>query len=416
MQAYVSICGGTGDSEGVCCGEYLLQEQDDCLEVIEWLSQQDWCSGKVGMIGISWGGFNGLQVAARRPQSLGAVISLCSTDDRYADDIHFMGGALLAEKLGWGATAFAIANTPPDPEIVGDQWRDMWVERLEGNGLWLADWFKHQRRDDFYALGSICENYADVNVPVYLVGGWADGYTNTIFRMLKNMKCPKKGLVGPWPHKYPHIALPGPQVGFLQECLRWWDQHLKNIDTGIMEEPELRAWINHPVDPLPHYETRPGHWVTVSKWEGNAAVSRAKFTSLNVSESDSNSGSDDGIVVSVPENTGYTAGNWCGYGQTPDGPIDQSTESAIVCLETESFDNDFELLGFPVLTTEVLSDVPQANLIAVLSEVLENGKANRISYGVLNLTHRNSHENPEPLPDKPVSVRLKAQCMWTTHR
>ena len=110
---------GTGDSEGVCLGEYLRQEQDDCLAVIEWLAEQPWCSGKVGMIGISWGGFNGLQVAARRPDALGAVISLCSTDDRYADDVHFMGGALLAEKLGWGATAFAIAHTPPDPAYCG---------------------------------------------------------------------------------------------------------------------------------------------------------------------------------------------------------------------------------------------------------------------------------------------------------
>ena len=83
---------GTGDSEGVCLGEYLKQEQDDALAVIEWLAAQPWCSGKVGIIGISWGGFNGLQVAARRPAALAAVVSLCSTDDRYADDIHFMGG------------------------------------------------------------------------------------------------------------------------------------------------------------------------------------------------------------------------------------------------------------------------------------------------------------------------------------
>ena len=125
---------GTGDSEGVCLGEYLLQEQDDALAIIAWLADQPWCSGKVGMIGISWGGFNGLQVAARQPEALGAVITLCSTDDRYADDIHFMGGAMLTDKLAWGATAFAIANTPPDPAIVGDRWREMWEERSRRTG------------------------------------------------------------------------------------------------------------------------------------------------------------------------------------------------------------------------------------------------------------------------------------------
>ena len=112
---------GSGDSDGILKGEYLKQEQDDALEVIAWIAAQPWCSGKVGMIGISWGGFNGLQIAARRPPALGAVITLCSTDDRYADDIHFMGGCILVDKLGWGATANAIATTPPDPAIVGDR-------------------------------------------------------------------------------------------------------------------------------------------------------------------------------------------------------------------------------------------------------------------------------------------------------
>jgi len=183
---------GTGDSEGVCRGEYLIQEQEDCLAVIEWLSNQSWCSGKVGMIGISWGGFNGLQMAACRPKSLGAVISLCSTDDRSADDIHVVGGAMLTEKLAWGATAGSSGNTAPDPAIVGDRWRSMWLERLENNGLWLIDWIRHQVRSDFYSHGSICENYSDIEVPTYLVGGWADGYTNAILRMLENLNCPRK--------------------------------------------------------------------------------------------------------------------------------------------------------------------------------------------------------------------------------
>ncbi len=393
---------GTGDSEGICLGEYLLQEQDDCVAVIEWLATQPWCSGKVGMIGISWGGFNGLQVAARRPAALGAVITLCSTDDRYADDIHFMGGALLGEKLGWGATAFAIAHTPPDPAIVGERWRDMWINRLENNGLWLLDWFKHQRRDEFYAHGSICERYEDVEVPVYLVGGWADGYTNTIFRMLENLKCPRKGLIGPWAHKYPHFALPGPRIGFLQECLRWWDQHLKSIDTGIMQEPQLRAWIQHPIGPASHFETRPGHWVTQSKWTGNSNLLETKVSG----DHSAAEGPDSSMIVSSPENTGHCAGNWCGYGLMPDAPVDQSQEHGMVCLETQPFEDDLDILGFPVLSVEVLSDVPQANLVAVLSEVLEDGKATRISYGVLNLTHRNSHANPEPMPNEPVEIQM----------
>src|SRR6202158_2917049 len=122
---------GTGESDGVMLDEYLKQEQDDCLEVLEWRAAQPWCNGACGMIGISWGGFNGLQVAARRPPALKAIISLCSTDDRYADDIHFMGGALLRENLTWGSTMFSHQTRPPDPALVGERWRAMWMERLE---------------------------------------------------------------------------------------------------------------------------------------------------------------------------------------------------------------------------------------------------------------------------------------------
>ena len=398
---------GTGDSEGVCKGEYLLQEQDDCLSVIDWLAEQPWCAGAVGMIGISWGGFNGLQVAARRPARLGAVISLCSTDDRYADDIHFMGGALLTDKLAWGATAFTIANTPPDPELVGERWRAMWQERIEGNGLWMLDWFRHQRRDEFYAHGSICENYADVNVPVYLVGGWADGYTNAIFRMLDRLPGPKKGLVGPWAHKYPHFAKPGPRIGFLQECLRWWDQHLKGIDTGIMDEPMLRAWLQDWVAPAPHVEEVPGRWVAEPRWRGASVGTRTVFPANSGRLSETRSGHQ--FEVDSPQNAGHTAGNWCGYGEMADGPLDQNGEAGLMtAFETEPASEDFDLLGFPVFGADAACDKPQAIIAAVLSAVDGDGRATRISYGILNLTHRNSHSEPEPLPvDRSVSIRVQ---------
>src|SRR5688500_8650323 len=199
---------GAGDSEGVLKGEYLKQEQDDALEVLRWIAAQPWCSGAIGMIGISWGGFNGLQIAARRPPELKAVISLCSTDDRYTDDIHFMGGCLLVDKLAWGSTMFAINATPPDPALVGEKWREMWMDGLENSGFWLEEWHRRQRRDEFYKHGSICEDYAAIECPVYLVGGWADGYTNAIFRMLERPQWPRKGLGGPGAHQYAQFAPP----------------------------------------------------------------------------------------------------------------------------------------------------------------------------------------------------------------
>jgi putative CocE/NonD family hydrolase len=146
---------GSGESDGLLFDEYTKQEQDDALEVITWLAAQPWCSGVVGMMGISWGGFNALQVAARRPPALKAIVTLCSTDDRYRDDVHYMGGALLTAGLGWASFFFTAMCHPPDPALVGDRWRAMWLQRLENAPLCLETWIQHQRRDAYWRWGSV---------------------------------------------------------------------------------------------------------------------------------------------------------------------------------------------------------------------------------------------------------------------
>ena len=166
---------GSGDSEGVLKDEYIQQELDDGCEILKWIASQPWCTGDIGMIGISWGGFNGLQIAAMQPPELKAVISLSSTDDRYADDVHYMGGCMLTDNLSWASTMFAYNSLPPDPALVGDRWRDQWFERLEGSGLWLETWLQHQRRDDYWRHGSVCEDFSAIKTPVMAVSGWADG-------------------------------------------------------------------------------------------------------------------------------------------------------------------------------------------------------------------------------------------------
>ena len=258
---------GCGESNGLLFDEYAKQEQDDGVEVIAWLATQPWCSGVVGMMGVSWGGFNGLQIAARRPPALKAIVTICSTDDRYADDVHYMGGALLtADGLEWGSFFFGSMCLPPDPMLVGDSWRAMWLERLGNVPLFFELWLQHQRRDAYWKHGSVCEDYEAIQCPLYAVGGWTDAYKNAIPRLLERLTVPRKGLIGPWAHGYPHFALPGPQIGFLQEMLRWWDYWLKGIDTGVMDEPMLRAWMTESVKPASHHEALPGRWVAEPSW------------------------------------------------------------------------------------------------------------------------------------------------------
>jgi uncharacterized protein len=402
---------GTGDSEGLFGDEYVKQEQDDGVAAIEWIARQPWCTGSVGMIGISWGGFSALQVAARRPEALKAIVTLCSTDDRYADDMHYMGGCLLNDTLVWGTSCFVRMALPPDPAMVGsDSWRSIWQARLEGARPTLVDWITHQRRDEFWKHGSICEDWSAVRCAVFAVGGWADGYSNAIFRMMQNLKAPRLGLIGPWGHKYPHMGVPGPAIGFLQECLRFWDHWLKGQPTGIMEEPMLRSWIQDPVPPAPHYETRPGRWVGDPSWPSPHVTAETfhlapgLLTRRGAAQAE--------LSVRSPQSIGMTSGEWCAYGLGgigPEMPLDQRWDDGCSLLfDSEPLEADLPILGAPVLELELACDKPTATLAARISDIAPNGEVTRVSYGLLNLSHRTSHEQPTALqPGVPVRVRLQ---------
>ena len=401
---------GTGDSEGVIRDEYLKQEQDDAVEAIAWLAAQGWCNGDIGMMGISWGGVNSLQVAARRPPALKAIVTLCSTDDRYADDMHYMGGCHLTGNLEWGSSYFSIMGRAPDPEVVGPRWREMWLERLEAVTPAYATWLEHQRRDAYWRHGSVCEDFAAITCAVMAVGGWADGYTNAVFRLLAGLECPRQGLVGPWGHKYPHTGVPGPAIGFLTEITRWWDCWLKGRDTGIMDEPMLRAYVQDSVPPKSHYEERPGRWVAEAAWpSANVTASRLYLNADGLGTAPKPGAP---LPICSPQTTGAAGGEWCPYGLGgigPENPTDQRIDDAHSLLfDGAPLDAPLEILGAAEVALDLASDKPVAQVVVRLNDIAPDGRVTRVTYGVLNLTHRESHAEPTPLePGRRYRVTVK---------
>ncbi|WP_462280492.1 CocE/NonD family hydrolase [Salinivirga cyanobacteriivorans] len=398
---------GSGESEGILRDEYLQQELDDGLEILSWIAAQDWCNGNVGIIGISWGGFNGLQLAALQPPELKAVVSVASSDDRYQDDVHYMGGNLLTDNLSWASTMFAYNSCPPDPELVGEKWFDMWMERLEGSGLWLKKWLEHQRYDDYWRHASVMFNYDKIKAPVYVVSGWADGYSNTIFRLLENLKVPTKGLVGPWGHKYPHHGSPGPKIDFLDETRRWWDRWLKDEKNGIDKEPRLRVWMQDTVSPIS--SSRPGRWVGEKDYP-TPNIHMQKYH-LKPATLDKSNQIDDFIpemTIQSPLSVGLFAGKWLSYSATTDLPSDQREEDGgALIFDTLPLEDDLEILGAPQVELALSSDKPVGMVAVRLSDVAPNGRATRVTYGVLNLTHRDSDEDPTELePGKKYKVKV----------
>jgi predicted acyl esterase len=392
---------GSGDSDGILNDEYLPQEQEDAVEVLAWLAAQPWCTGKTGMFGISWGGFNSLQVAARRPPSLKAIITHCSTDDRYADDVHYMGGCLLGvEALSWAATMLAFNARPPDPATVGGRWRDMWFERLDGSPPFVEAWLAHQLRDAYWKQGSVCEDYAAIECAVYAVGGWADPYRNAVLRLLEGLPGPRKGLIGPWSHNYPEAGVPGPAIGFLQEALRWWDHWLKGVDTGIMDEPMLRAWMQESAPPAPFYAERRGRWVAEPSWPV-----QGERTSLP-------------LELPAPallgaQEHGLLAGDWCPYGGPEELPPDQRVEDGLsLCFTSAPLAERLELLGFPEAVLTLSVDRLRALVCVRLCDVAPDGASTLVTRGLLNLTHRDGHEQPAPLiPGERYTIRLRLSAI-----
>jgi uncharacterized protein len=402
---------GSGESGGILPDEYLPQEQQDALEVLEWIAGQSWCTGDVGMFGISWGGFNGVQVAAHAPPQLKTVISLCSTDDRYADDVHYRGGSVLAlEMLSWAASMLSFNAIPPDPQVAGPEWRGMWLERLDGVDPYEHEWLRHQHRDDYWKQGSVCEDYSAIRCPVYAIGGWADGYSEAVFRLVQGLGAPSKGLLGPWSHAFPDEVEPGPAIGFLQECLRWWDRWLKGNDTGIEDEPILRAWMQEPVTPSARQVERPGRWVAEERWP-----------SPNLGEWRLRLGGDT-FEIGTDLLCGLDAGVWCADGTRGEGAVDQRADDGrALCFTSAPLEERIELLGNARAELELESDRPVAQVAVRLCDVAPDGTSLLVTRGVLNLTHRESHEHPTPLvPGERVRVVIEldgiAQAIPAGHR
>jgi putative CocE/NonD family hydrolase len=400
---------GSGDSDGAMRDEYTPQEWADGVEVIAWIARQLWCSGQVGMIGLSWSGFNALQIAALAPPALKAIVTVCASDDRYADDMHYMGGALLNDNLQYGATLFTWLATPPDPAIVGTRWRAMWLERLAAVSPPAARWMQHSERDAYWQSGSVAEDYSRIKAAVLAVGGWADGYVNAVMRLLSGLPGPRKGLIGPWGHAYPHVATPGPGIDFIGYVLRWWDHWLKGRDSGLMEEPMLTVWLQESEPPRTRYPKRRGRWIAEAAWPSPNVAERVwQLTEHGLGDKA------EAFLRSIrsPATAGLASGEWCPYGWGPDMPTDQREDDAgSLCFDGATLDKPLQILGNAVLAVAFACDRPEGFLAVRLNDLAPDGSSRWITYGLINLQHRAGHARAvalRPGERYRIVVRLKA--------
>ncbi|CAF4835932.1 unnamed protein product [Rotaria sp. Silwood1] len=446
---YVSIrvdIRGTGNSQGIFDDEYSEQEQSDGLKILKWIEKQEWSNGKVVMYGKSWGGINGLQIGYLQPNNLYGIISAYSTDDRYSDDTHYYGGCLAAqEALAWSTQMLIWLSLPPHPSYQGgidenSHLFNIWKERL--NNLIPLDsyWIKHENRDEYWRSGSVCEDYSKILCPVLLIGGFADLYTDTVFRLINKLKCPKRAILGPWGHEWPDIAYPGPQIGFLLEIVQWLDYYIKGIDNDYNKKEIISIYkLNPNIDELHSIvKQRKGKWIHFNyiPFYPNEHLQRNDyFTNENqqinqkqikyylsfgflTTEPISNNLFPNKISFSSPQQTGISSGNLCGLGYLhhPSNPIDQREDDGrSLCFDSLPLTDDYELFGFPTVKLNISSS-SQVGLICVRLCMIDQNTSSSIliARGVLNLTHYQSHEHPKLLNINQIyniEVTLSGVCV-----
>ena len=394
---------GSGNSEGVKDDEYSVPELDDGVQIIAWLAKQPWSNGSVGMRGISWGGINSLQIAAMAPPNLKAIMPMGCCDIRYTDDAHYLGGAFGEQNLGWGTSFKGDLAGPPDPQVVGANWEQLWRARLDATPAIIKLWSEHQRYDAYWKRGSIAVNYADIKCAVYVVDGWGDPYSNIIGRLLANLKVPRKGLVGPWGHIFPNIATPL-GLEWQYEEVRWWQQWLMGVDTGIMAEPMLRVYSMHKADSQAFPDEVPGQWVAEDVWPSprtqpvNMYLNGGGMLSRKVGAHSNAAYVGDKIV-------GVTKPQWV-YGRPTELEQTVDDKNSLV-FDSEPLEQELEILGYPTAKVRVSADVPIAQCAVRLTEVTPDGKSWLVTYNLLNLTRRDSLEHPTPLtPGKFYDVEI----------
>jgi hypothetical protein len=392
---------GTGASEGANSDEYPPVEQQDGYDAVEWIAEQPWCDGQVAMFGTSYGGFTALQVALHRPPHLKAIVPMYATDDRYTDDCHYVGGlSRMYYDVGFYATRMvAWGALPPALDGLEADWASVWEAHLEGTRPYMLTWLAHQADDAYWRPASVRGQEDRIACPVFVIGGWQDGYPNPPLRLFERLspRVTCRVLIGPWNHARPDVAVPGPRIDWLHEMLRWLDHWLKGQTTGVTSEPPICVYMQRYDPPRADRRGTRGEWRYVTSWP---PADRRDLT-LHLAP--------DGMLVRrapaeeavasfayVPT-VGTTGGLWSG-GLPVGLAEDQRPDEALsLCFTSAPLDEAVEVLGRVRACLRVSSSVEVAAFVVKLADIAPDGASALVTRGLLNGTRRASLTAPSPM-------------------
>jgi hypothetical protein len=409
---------GTGSSAGVALDEYTEDETRDGYELVEWLAAQPWCTGNVGMWGISYGGFTSIQVAKLRPPHLRAIVPVMATDDRYLCDVHYIGGCVTASELSQYAVSQVAMNAmPPDAGFRGDAWRDEWRDRLETTPPWLFAWLREQHDGPYWRPGSLAPDYQAIDAAILTIGGWMDSYVDAAFRMQALCTAPSRTIVGNWVHSLPATATPGPNLDELHEMVRFFDRWLRGFTEDPSEPPVVWFERDHaPPEPFP--AALPGRWRAAEALPHPSVEPRELWFAGGSLPLAGRLVAADAAGDRAPAVERYphrpTVGTWAslswGAGGVPNGlGRDLRPDEAFgPAFTSDPLEAPLSILGVPEVVLHLAASAPVATAVVRLTDVAPDGSSAQVTAGMLNLTHRRSHVTPEPLtPGLVEAIRVQ---------
>lgn len=404
---YVSVrvdIRGFGTSEGAPTNrEYSEQEQLDGEQVIAWLASQSWSTGKVGMFGISWGGFNSIQLAMRRPPALKAIVAVDATEQLFHDDVHYIDGMMHFDEFELNMDLAPGITGAPDYTL-DDK---VLVPRFD-SAPWSLMYFKHQRDGEFWKAP--LRPLSEIKIPCFLIGGLLDGYRDSIPMMFEQVRAPIKAIIGPWNHTFPNEAEPGPQIEWRDQALRWWDYWLKNRNTGIMSEPALSIYIQDWHPPDTHLKNVPGKWRGEVGWPPqNVANTTLYLHDPHVLATDLAKPAADELRY-VPS-SGVEAGFWWGELLTDPRPVDAFS----LTYDSVPLKTDLTILGRPHALLQASASAPLADWFARLADVAPDGTVTQITGAGINGAQRDSTSDPKDLvPNQTYALDIEMHlATWT---
>ena len=404
---------GTGGSAGALPNrEYSERELSDAEAVIKQLTKKPWSDGNVIMWGISWSGFNALQVAMRKPQGLKAILAAHATDDLYHDDVHFIDGIFHVDEYHLSILHDNGFLKSPDYKIDKKYFRDRFDIKP-----WIFQYLRNQNDGPFWSKNSLRNQYDKIEIPIFMIGGLLDGYRDSIPRMMENMQTPIHAVLGPWNHAWPDNGSPSPQLEWRPQFISWLQGVLRKDPTPQKNSPSLLLFVRDAHLPSDQLEITSGAWRRET-WPITRTQPKNYYLSAGNSlnptplAADSRSASPPNTVsIHYKPSAGVELGSWWGEPTADMRPLDRDS----IVFDSPVLSENFEMIGRPRLHSRVSSSQSRNHWVARLEDVHPTGEVSLVTAAALNGAQRESRLHPKPfLPEQWVDLQLDLHfSTWT---